>query len=58
MKNSGFYYSYESNISISGYLNLFGIVSFSLSGTRYLSRGLSSSALWSASGEVYMSFNF
>ena len=58
MKDSGFYYSYESNISISGYLNLFGIVSFSLSGTRYLSRGLSSSALWSASGEVYMSFNF
>ena len=58
MKDSGFYYSYQSNISISGYLNLFGIVSFSLSGTRYLSRGLSSSALWSASGEVYMSFNF
>lgn len=58
MKNSGFYYSYESNISLSGYLNLFGIVSFSVSGTRYLSPGLSTSNLWVASGEVYMSFNF
>lgn len=63
MKNSGFYLSYESNISASGYLNLFGIVSFSISGTRYLSGGVSralsvNSSLWSISGEVYMSFNF
>lgn len=59
MKNSGFYLSYESNVSVSGYLNLFGIVSFSVTGTRYLAKGVSSSNnLWSASGEVYMSFNF
>lgn len=57
MKNSGFYYSYESYLSLSGNLNLFGIISFSVTGTRYLARGLSSSSLWSASGEVYMSFN-
>ena len=57
MKNSGFYYSYESYLSLSGNLNLFGLISFSVTGTRYLARGLSSSSLWSASGEVYMSFN-
>ena len=57
MKNSGFYYSYESYLSLSGNLNLFGVISFSVTGTRYLARGLSSSSLWSASGEVYMSFN-
>ena len=57
MKNSGFYYSYESYLSLSGNLNLFGLISFSVTGTRYLTRGLSSSSLWSASGEVYMSFN-
>ena len=57
MKNSGFYYSYESYLSLSGNLNLFGLISFSVTGIRYLARGLSSSSLWSASGEVYMSFN-
>ena len=57
MKNSGFYYSYVSYLSLSGNLNLFGLISFSVTGTRYLARGLSSSSLWSASGEVYMSFN-
>ena len=49
MKNSGFYYSYESYLSLSGNLNLFGLISFSVTGTRYLARGLSSSSLWSAS---------
>lgn len=57
MKNSGFYYSYESYLSLSGNLNLFGLISLSVTGTRYLARGLSSSSLWSASGEVYLSFN-
>ena len=58
MKNSGFYYSYVSYLSLSGNLNLFGLISFSVTGTRYLSQGLgSSNALWSASGEVYMSIN-
>ena len=58
MKNSGFYYSYVSYLSLSGNLNLFGLISFSVTGTRYLSQGLgSSNTLWSASGEVYMSIN-
>ena len=58
MKNSGFYYSYVSYLSLSGNLNLFGLISFSVTGTRYLSQGLGSfNTLWSASGEVYMSIN-
>ena len=58
MKNSGFYSSYVSYLSLSGNLNLFGLISFSVTGTRYLSQGLgSSNTLWSASGEVYMSIN-
>lgn len=58
MKDSGFYLSYDSTISLSGYLNLFGILNFSIYGSRYIVRGLDDSTLWSTSAEVYMSFNF
>ena len=50
--------SYDSYISLWGNMNLFGIVSFSFSGTRYLTRGLSGGGNeWSVVGEVSMSFN-
>ena len=50
--------SYDSYISLWGNMTLFGIVSFSFSGTRYLTRGLSGGGNeWSVVGEVSMSFN-
>ena len=50
--------SYDSYISLWGNMTLFGIVSFSFSGTRYLTSGLSSGKnYWSVVGEVSMSFN-
>ena len=50
--------SYDSYISLWGNMTLFGIVSFSFSGTRYLTSGLSGgNNYWSVVGEVSMSFN-
>ena len=50
--------SYDSYISLWGNMTLFGIVSFSFNGTRYLTRGLSGGGNeWSVVGEVSMSFN-
>ena len=50
--------SYDSYISLWGNMTLFGIVSFSFSGTRYLTRGFSGGGNeWSVVGEVSMSFN-
>ena len=50
--------SYDSYISLWGNMTLFGIVSFSFSGTRYLTSGLSGGKnYWSVVGEVSMSFN-
>ena len=50
--------SYDSYISLWGNMTLFGVVSFSFSGTRYLTRGLSGGGNeWSVVGEVSMSFN-
>lgn len=51
-------YSFDSYFSLSGTLNLFGIMNFSLSGTKHLVQGLGSNYGWSTSGEVSMSFNF
>ena len=50
--------SYDSYISLWGNMTLFGIVSFSFSGTRYLTRGLSGGGNeWRVVGEVSMSFS-
>ena len=50
--------AFDSYVSVSGYLNFFGIVTFSLSGNRYLVRGFDGPSRWSTSGEVAMRFNF